>query len=50
MLQEEVRELAGEKYKREGLAGHNRWGAQRVSRGGLNCTSAGRVKTGQFYC
>src|SRR4030065_647023 len=31
MLQEEVRELAGGKYKREGLPGHDRWGAQRGS-------------------
>jgi len=31
MLQEEVRELAGGKYKREGLPGHDRWGVQRGS-------------------
>jgi len=31
MLQEEVRELAGERYKREGLVGHDRWGSQRGS-------------------
>lgn len=31
MLQEEVRELAGGKYKREGLVGHDRWGVQRGS-------------------
>ena len=28
MLQEEVRELSGRRYKREGLAGHDRWGKQ----------------------
>jgi transposase-like protein len=28
MLQEEVRELAGRKYQREGLPGHDRWGKQ----------------------
>jgi hypothetical protein len=31
MLQEEVRELAGGRYKREGLVGHDRWGSQRGS-------------------
>jgi putative transposase len=31
MLQEEVRELAGGRYKREGLPGHDRWGSQRGS-------------------
>lgn len=31
MLQQEVRELAGARYKRNGLPGHDRWGAQRGS-------------------
>src|SRR3990170_2606784 len=31
ILQEEVRELTGRRYKREGLAGHDRWGKQRGS-------------------
>ena len=31
LLQEEVRELTGERYRREGLAGHDRWGHQRGS-------------------
>lgn len=31
LLQEEVRDLAGERYKREGLFGHDRWGSQRGS-------------------
>jgi len=31
MLQEEVRELAGGRYQREGLVGHDRWGSQRGS-------------------
>ena len=31
LLQEEVRELTGERYKREGLPGHDRWGHQRGS-------------------
>lgn len=30
-LQAEVKKLAGEKYKRNGLAGHDRWGKQRGS-------------------
>ena len=29
VLQEEVRKLAGERYKRDGLPGHDRWGKQR---------------------
>lgn len=28
VLEQEVRELAGERYKRSGLPGHDRWGAQ----------------------
>jgi transposase-like protein len=28
VLEQEVRELAGERYKRDGLPGHNRWGEQ----------------------
>src|SRR3974390_2024315 len=28
LLEQEVRELAGERYKRNGLPGHNRWGEQ----------------------
>mgnify|MGYP006269921299 FL=1 len=28
LLEEEVRELAGERYKRDGLEGHDRWGEQ----------------------
>ena len=31
ILQEEVRQLAGERYKRDGLPHHDRWGKQRGS-------------------
>lgn len=31
MLQEEVRQLAGRKYQRDGVAGHDRWGKQKGS-------------------
>jgi len=31
LLQAEVRELAGARYQRDGLAGHDRWGCQRGS-------------------